>query len=451
MNMMFSDSPKNILLRLSIPISLGFVMLMLIDLADAFVAVRISEEALAIQAYCYPLLYFMLALGLGINQGLTIVGSESYVEKGIQAVYENFVHSIYLALIVATILAMGVFAIIHYQWIDGNFMMYLSELSSYLRYMLFAIFPTFLVLLICSICQITGRTLVIRDTLCVMLCMTIICHPFFSLPLGLNLGLNGIAISKSIVVSIGALYASYRTVDLSLLRQLLFKFDGSCLRWVFSQAFPASIIQLLVPTYLIFVTKVIANQNAMAVAGFNLGYRIIMLIIIPMLAVLIAIIAMISQYYFSKRPDLVKEVVRITLGRGSLIILLGVLCCVGVSTLVLNFKLGDMMYVEDVANQYTFKIVKQYLYLTIFITVFEYMISVMVVCFQAIQRSTLGMFIASTKSILIPIPILWFINKLGLSIVFIWFGIALSFFLAFLVSATVFYFQFWLPNTQSNT
>ena len=63
-------------------------MLMAIDFADIVIAKYMSDDALAVVGYCYSAVYFMMAIGVGLNQGLTIVATAESVRYGIGRIYE---------------------------------------------------------------------------------------------------------------------------------------------------------------------------------------------------------------------------------------------------------------------------------------------------------------------------------------------------------------------------
>ena len=174
MSDIFLLPPARLLLKLLIPIALGFTMLMCIDFADVLVARMISNDTSAILGYCYPLLYFMIAIGFGLNQGLTIVGSEENIKLGPQALYRCVAQSCYMALTMASVLAFGTIMLLKFQWVDAEMLPYFDEISDYLYILLIAIVPMFLLLIVCGVCQIKGRPEVVRDTLLCMLVLTVV-------------------------------------------------------------------------------------------------------------------------------------------------------------------------------------------------------------------------------------------------------------------------------------
>lgn len=450
MSDIFSLPPAKLLLRLLIPIALGFTMLMCIDFADVIIARMISNETSAILGYCYPLLYFMIAIGFGLNQGLTIVGSEENIKKGPSALYHYVAQSCYMAVIMATILAAFTVMLLTFRWIDAEMLPFFEELSHYLYILLTAILPMFLLLIVCGVCQIKGKPEVIRDTLLLMLGLTIILHPVcslptgysmqfmggrFLLPFGLNLGLVGIAISKSVITLIGFIFAVARIIDKQAIANASMHFSGSSMVALARQTLPASGIQLLVPVYLIMLTKMITSYGVDAIAGFSLGYRIVMVVIIPVLGVLVALLVVITHDIVSGDFQRVRETLSLIVTWGGGIVLLVLLAAYGATERIF-LQLPQLTQVEIVALEY--------LKLAIYITVIEFLIGVFTVSFQSVKKPALAFLVQASRTIIFPVPIFFMLSQVtDLSLLDLWYWVALSFTLAGIMSGILMYQMFW--------
>ena len=445
MSDIFKLPPATLLAKLLIPIALGFMMLMCIDFSDVLIARLISEEAQAVLGYSYALIYFMIAIGFGLNQGLTITGSEAYVNHGTKALYRYFYHTALIAFGVAIVLILATLGLMYFQWFDAEIMAYYHLLKPYLSVILSIVFPTFLLLLVCAVCQIKGRPEVIRDTLLLMLVLTIFSHPLIALeagnitifgidillPVGLGLGLTGIAISKGIVTLIGLSYAAIKIFERNSWQVFKAPLEPIIMKSVAKQAFPAALIQLLVPAYLIMLTKVVTGFGVSVLAGFSLGYRVIMVIVVPILGVLVALMVVITHDLVSKQFDRVKQTLRLVLTWGSLItflILLG-------SYFVAESLLDEGGLLERVALQY--------LRLGVYITVLEYVIGVCTVSFQSVKKPLLAFLVQSFRTIIYPAPILYYLSGTLIDIQDLWYWLAGSFSLATVSCLVVSYYYFW--------
>ena len=450
MSDIFSLSPPRLLLRLLIPIALGFTMLMCIDFADVLVARMISNETSAILGYCYPLLYFMIAIGFGLNQGLTIVGSEENIKLGPQALYRCVAQSCYMALIMALVLILGTIMLLNFQWIDIEMLPYFDEIRDYLYILLIAIVPMFLLLIVCGVCQIKGRPEVVRDTLLFMLVLTVVCHPVFALPtghmislfgisvplpIGFSLGLVGIAISKSIVTISGLVFATYRIIDGRAFLQANLRFQLTYFTALAKQTLPASAIQLLVPVYLIMLTKMVTSFGVEAIAGFSLGYRIVMVVIIPVLGVLVALLVVITHNMVSRDYARVRETLSLIITWGGSVVLVVLLSAYSMTDWVFS-QLSTLTRVEVIALEY--------LQLAIYITVIEFLIGVFTVSFQSVKKPAMAFLVQACRTIIFPVPIFYILSGMeGLTLIDLWYWVALSFTAAGLSAAVLMYQIFW--------
>lgn len=448
MSDVFDLPPKKLLVRLLAPIAVGFIMLMVIDFADLLVAGFISDLSIAVLGYSYALVYFMIAIGFGLNQGLTIVGSEANIQQGSRALYQFFTQAIFLSVFAAICLVGLTLSFLHFQWVDAEILPYFSLLEDYLHIILLAILPMFLLLLLCAICQIKGKPEIIRNTLALMLLSTIIIHPILSLPqgevfqlfgikgflpLGFNLGITGIALSKFIVTVFGLVYSASRAISWREFSLSGMTFSAEKCWSLAKQAFPAAAIQLLVPSYLIMLTKIITGYGINVLAGFTLGYRIVMVVIIPILGVLVALLVVITHDMVSKSYERVKETLKLTLVAGSAIVFVVLLVSNVITAYGFGFLTGGEKYL----------VAQQYLLLAVYITVLEYIIGICIVSFQSVKKPLLAFIVASFRTIVIPAPILYWLSLYDVSLMGVWYGIALSFTLAAIASVTVSYSVFW--------
>ncbi len=447
----FSLSPARLLIRLLVPIALGFTVLMCVDFADVVVARMISVESTAVLGYCYPLLYFIMSIGVGLNQGLTIIGAEENLKRGKKALYHFVAQSCVIAVMLAVVLALGTLALIKFRWIDQEMLPYFEELRSYLMVLILAILPMFLLLISCAICQIKGKPEVIRDTLFIMLGLTLFAHPILALPTGFviqgpmfkfslfkgyDLGLVGIAISKTAITFIGFMYSVNKIIDWQEMKCANLSIRWQSLVMLARQTLPASFIQLLVPVYLMMLTKMVAGYGVNAIAGFSLGYRIVMVVIIPILGVLVALLMVITHDMVSGSYHRVKQTIAIILTWGSVTVLTVLSCAYWVSGKVFA-GLGATGEVEVVALQY--------LRLAMYITVIEFLIGVFTVSFQSIKKPAIAFLVQMSRAIIFPAPIFYIAHQYNISMMSLWNWVALSFTLSGLCSAVIMYLFFWKP------
>lgn len=429
----FSLPPKQVLLKVLLPISFAFVMIVFIDFADIFVAKMLTKQEVAVLGVCYPLVYFMMAIGFGLNQGLTIVGSEAFVQKGRESLYHLVLQAMIIAAFLALLLQIVTHCFIYYEMVSPCFLKHMTEIKVYLFTVVSAVLPVFFVLILCAVCQIEGKVNIVRDTLGLMLLLTYIIHPIFALPFGLHLRLKGIAISKIVVFIIGAIYAAARVIYWDIVYKMKFRLDIEKLGFVMQQSFPAIVIQMLVPSYLIVLTSMISQLGVDQVAGFALGYRIVMTAVLPILGILTALLVIVTHDFLLKRYDRIKEIISLSLRWGAAIIWLTLgLTYIASYTIFTWFGLSS---VELIALRY--------IQLAMYITVLEFGIGVITVLFQSVKKPLMAFFVAMTRTTLFPLPLFYYLSQGGYTLDHIGYGLILSFTLSALVSFLVGYYQLW--------
>jgi len=430
----FSLPPGKALLQLLIPITTGFVIMMIIDFADLIIARMLSNEAVAILAICYPIIYLMLAIGIGLNQGLTIVGTEAFVRKGRAELYSVLVQALFLAMILTLFIQFMIFICIHYKWISVSFLPYLNEIKCYLYIVVSGVFPVFSVLLLYSLCQIEGKLYIIRDTLVFMFLLTVCLHPLIVFPIGLNLKINGIAISKIVVCALGAIYAACRIICWKTFFSTQLTLDLTKVKKLSAQVFPAIVIQMLVPCYLLFLTKLVALQGIEATAAFSLGYRIVMVVVIPILGAMIALMVMVAHDFLLQKYDRIKETVKLCLFWGSLSIF-STLCLTYFASYWIFYACDALSDVEWGALGYIKK--------AIFFTTMEFIIGVITVSFQALRKPLIAFFIASCRTLLIPLPVFYYLSLGNYPIYQIWNILTICFSVSCIIAISFSYHLLW--------
>lgn len=426
--------PGRTLLHLVTPIAIGFVVLMLIDFSDVIVARIISSKAVAVLAFCYPIIYFMIAVGLGINQGLTIVGSEAFIKEGRSKLYELFVQSLFLSAFCVLALQCLVYILVNFKLINASFLPYLSQIRVYLYIMVSGVLALFLLLILFAICQIEGKVNVIRDTLGLMLILTLFLHPIFALPVGLDWELTGIAISKVLVCLIGCSYAANQVICWETFRNSDRRFSLPKLNRLLKQSFPAITIQMLVPTYLMILTRLVSHYGLDATAGFSLGYRIVMVVIIPILGIFTALLVMITHDFLLHKFERVKQTIKLSIGWGSIVIL---------AVLALTYLLSYVVFAMCDALTSVEQIALQYIQLAMYIAVLEYWMGVCTTVFQAIRRPFIAFLIAATRTFFIPMPVFYMLSNGNYELSSVWSGIALCFTISAVISLLAGYNLFY--------
>ena len=113
------------------------------------------------------------------------------------------------------------------------------------------------------------------------------------------------------------------------------------------------------------------------------------------------------------------------LRRGSIAVIGLLLLTASVSTWVLDI-IGITQVVSDVATQY--------LWVAVILTVFEFIVGVTIVYFQALQQPLKALVVALTKTVIFPLPFLLLAKQYLPDLTGVWIAITASFFVSGIIA-----------------
>ncbi len=88
-----------LLFKMSVPMMISMFMLALYNVVDSIFVSRISEAALSALSLAYPIQFFMVALNIGTNVGVTALISRSLGEKNFENANDYARHGIFIAIV----------------------------------------------------------------------------------------------------------------------------------------------------------------------------------------------------------------------------------------------------------------------------------------------------------------------------------------------------------------
>ena len=186
--------------------------------------------------------------------------------------------------------------------------------------------------------------------------------------------------------------------------------------------------------YLLYLTHIVTHYGVTALAGFHLGYRIVMFVIVPILGTLIALLALITHAYNEGDYERIRALLKVSISKGSLV----VLGALGLTYGVTRILFFDLRPTESIALSYILA--------AVYFTVLEYLIGVFIVSFQSIRRPLSAFCVALTRTVIFPFPIFYWLSHQGLdgfSLDEIWYALMVSFTLATIASYLFWYIRFY--------
>ncbi|GGY42081.1 MATE family efflux transporter [Parvularcula lutaonensis] len=289
-----------VLFDLSWPMSLGLFSVIAINVTDTFYIGRLGSQELAAIGFCFPVIFGMSAISIGMGNGGAAV-----VARAIGAGQEDRAK----ALITSTLLFVLIFAlmlaIIMLQVSDAVFLALGAprELLPYINQFM-TIWYSGLPLLVLPIVlngliRAAGEAKVPSGLMVLAAVINAVVSPFiifglFGMP---ELGMAGAALATIIarlVITVMAFTwlarADLITASPSVLRSFL-----PCIAQVLRYGAPAFLAQLFSPIGSAIITRLLASSGPEAVAGFAVGARIEALVLIPFFALQTGITPFIGQ------------------------------------------------------------------------------------------------------------------------------------------------------------
>ena len=310
-------SIKQSLIRMTMPMIIGMIMLFTFSLVDTWFISFLGTEALTAISFTFPVTFTVMSLAIGMGIGASAVvakrlGSSEFEKAKEAATVINYI-SLALGLMVAGLL---------YLFMDGIFLLMgaSEQLIDPIRSYMVVWFPGS-VLMVCimssnSILRAGGDTKTPSILMAAAGLMNAILDPLLIFGVGPfpELGIAGAAWATVIAWSIGFGYLFYllviklEMVSTTFPSRIVFSTSG---RDMLSIGVPAAGANMMTPLAAGIMTAIAASFGDSTVAAFGVGARIEPIATLLVLAVSSSLPPLISQNYGAGRMDRVEEAYRI--------------------------------------------------------------------------------------------------------------------------------------------
>ncbi len=306
------------LTRMTVPMIVGMITLMLFNIVDTFFVSMLGTEQLAAISFTFPVTFTVISLAIGLSIGTSAVIAKALGANNLsEARFDGAVSLIISALLVFLLSIVGYFLIGPIFSLLGAS----NELMPYIHdYMSVWFFGSMLL-----ITPMIGNA-VLRasgDTKTPSLIMggagiaNAILDPIFIFGFGPvpAMGIKGAAIASLIAWSLGVIAILYlliyrrRLVALKCRQQTFFQATAKILKI----GIPAASANMLTPIAMAVMTAIVATYGQTAVAAFGVGSRIESIASIVVLALSMTLPPFISQNFGAKQYDRVRDAYKICL------------------------------------------------------------------------------------------------------------------------------------------
>ena len=298
------------LIILAIPMILEMSMESLFAIVDTFFVSRLGAEAIAVVGLTESILVLTYAVGIGLAIGATATVARRVGEQDLEGAARTATHAVYLGLIVAVVMgAAGVMLapqLLHFLGAEPQ----VIELGiPFFRIMLGTNAVIVFLFLLNGIFRGAGDAAIALRVLIIANVLNIIFCPMFIFGIGPfpELGVTGAAVATVCGRGIGVAYAAWalfiRENGRLHVRRDHWKFDPTLL-WSLVSLSATAVLQFLIATLSWSgLVMIIAGFGSVAIAGYQIGLRVIMFVLLPAVGLANAAATLVGQNLGAEKPD----------------------------------------------------------------------------------------------------------------------------------------------------
>ena len=322
----FVDNPSKSLWTLAIPIIAGMAIQTLYSIVDMFFIGRISGSAIAAVAFNFPIFFFVMGISFGLGSGVTasiarFIGSDDKVNADNTAE-----HAILIAFVISALLtSLGLLYGKQILLKIGCTPEVLPEAWEYLKVscygISFGVFSGFFRSILAGEGDMKFPMILAGfGTI-----LNIILDPIFIFTLGF--GVAGAAwattISQLIVFVIFIFmlfvkdhaYVKFQLRDFSLSKYILID--------IIKVGLPASVSMIVMSAGQLIFNRMLATFSTDAVAAYQVGGRIDMVVFLPIFGIASALTTMVGMYYGANEIDKIRYITKYGISRAFIITSIG--------------------------------------------------------------------------------------------------------------------------------
>ena len=429
----FIDNPSKSLWYLAIPIIAGMGIQTLYSIVDMLFIGRLGGDAIAAVAFNFPIFFFVMGISFGLGSGVTasiarFIGSDDKVNADNAAE-----HAILIAIVISALLtSLGLLYGKQILLKIGCTPKVLPESWEYLKVscygISFGVFSGFFRSILAGEGDMKFPMILAGfGTI-----LNIILDPIFIFTLGF--GVAGAAwattISQMIVFVIFIFmlfvkehaYVKFQLRDFSLSKYILID--------IIKVGLPASISMIVMSVGQLIFNRMLATFSTDAVAAYQVGGRIDMVVFLPIFGIASALTTMVGMYFGANEIDKIRYITKYGLSRAFIITSIGsILLYVFAPVIISGFT--DEIVIKNIAVDYLRVISLLFPFISIGLTIGRIL--------QGLGLGMPSLIITTIRVIGVAGPLAYyFIYMLGKPVEWMWYAMFISGIMATMISI------FWL-------
>ncbi|MEQ0488260.1 MATE family efflux transporter [Anaerococcus murdochii] len=318
-NRMGTEPIPSLLIKMSLPIIISFLVQSVYNLVDSIFVARLSEKALTAVSLCFPVQNIMIAFAVGTGIGTTALLSRYLGMDDKKRVASIATHGLILATIsMLAFVLFGIFFSDFYaktQSTDPEIIQYTKD---YLFVILLFCGGVFFQIFFEKTLQSTGNTVYTMITQGTGAIINIILDPImifglFGFPM---LGVRGAALATVIGqisgALVGVIFHTKKNKDVNF-EFKGFKFHFENLNMIFSIGLPSIIMSGIGSIVLFFMNAILYTFGSSAVAAYGIMYKLQSFAFMPMFGISNALLAIVSYNFGARKKARIKEAISLAM------------------------------------------------------------------------------------------------------------------------------------------
>jgi putative MATE family efflux protein len=295
---------------LAIPMILEMGMESLFAIVDIFFVAKLGADSIAVVGLTESVLALVYAVAIGLSIGATATVARRTGEKDTEGAAHVATHVIYLGLIVSLVMGMiGVFAAPYVFEALGAEQQVIDIGLPFMRIMFGTNAVIVFLFLLNAIFRGAGDAAIAMRVLMLANGLNIVLGPMFIFGIGFfpELGVTGAAVGTVIGRGSGVLFAAYclffRRGGRIEVHSPHWRFDPKLL-WSLVRLSATAVLQLLIATASWSgLVRVVAGFGSVAIAGYQVGLRVIIFVLLPAVGLSNAAATLVGQNLGAGKPE----------------------------------------------------------------------------------------------------------------------------------------------------
>ena len=294
---------------LAVPMIIEMMAESLFAIVDIFYVSRLGSSAVAVVSITESMMYLIYSVAIGLSIGATATVARRIGEKDTEGAAKAATHSLYLGAFASLVLGgIGVIFAPNFLRLMGADESIVAEGTAFTRIMLGGNVVVMFLFMLNAIFRGAGDAAIAMRVLWFANIMNVILAPCFIFGLWIfpHLGVTGAAVGTTLGRGLGVLFASYKLFFAEkrfTIHAYHWKMDPARL-WKLIKVSAPGVLQFFIQTASwIGLVRVITGFGVQAIAGYQIGIRVVIFALLPSVGLANAAATLVGQNLGAGKPE----------------------------------------------------------------------------------------------------------------------------------------------------